>query len=118
MKMFTKNRLFTVQPECPVPRSLGIWIHDQEKEAMRVRHVCVKMGSIELQGELTIPPTAGGLVIFAHGSGSSRLSTRNQFVARTLNQAGSATLLFDLLTHEEERQDMESRHLRFDIHFL
>jgi len=57
-------------------------------------------------------------VFFAHGSGSSRHSPRNQFVARTLNEAGLATLLFDLLTHEEEAIDTRTRELRFDIHLL
>jgi dienelactone hydrolase len=57
-------------------------------------------------------------VLFAHGSGSSRHSPRNQFVARTLNDAGLATLLFDLLTQEEEAIDMQTRELRFNIHLL
>jgi putative phosphoribosyl transferase len=59
-----------------------------------------------------------GLVLFAHGSGSSRHSPRNQFVARTLNDAGLATLLFDLLTPEEESVDIETREHRFDIGLL
>ena len=61
---------------------------------------------------------ASGLVLFAHGSGSSRHSPRNQFVARTLNDAGLATLLFDLLTQEEEAIDMQTRELRFNIQLL
>jgi putative phosphoribosyl transferase len=71
-----------------------------------------------LQGELDLPPSAEGLVLFAHGSGSSRKSPRNQFVARILREAGIATLLMDLLTPEEERLDLERAHLRFDIPFL
>jgi len=59
-----------------------------------------------LDGNLTVPPGARGIVLFVHGSGSSRHSKRNRFVARTLNEAGLATLLFDLLTPEEEAVDI------------
>jgi dienelactone hydrolase len=65
-----------------------------------------------------IPANACGLVLFAHGSGSSRLSSRNRHVARRLQQAGVGTLLFDLLTRDEERVDDATGHLRFDIEFL
>jgi dienelactone hydrolase len=78
----------------------------------------IPSGRITLQGELIIPTGAKGLVLFAHGSGSSRHSPRNQQVARTLRQAGLGTLLFDLLTAEEEEVDMKTRHLRFDIDLL
>ena len=71
-----------------------------------------------LQGELSIPGGAKGVVLFAHGSGSSRHSPRNQFVARTIRDAGVGTLLFDLLTTEEEAIDLRTRHLRFDIGLL
>jgi putative phosphoribosyl transferase len=71
-----------------------------------------------LDGNLTLIDQPKGLVLFAHGSGSSRLSPRNQFVARTLNQAGLATLLFDLLTPEEENVDLYTREHRFDIGLL
>jgi len=71
-----------------------------------------------LSGNLNIPKDAGALVLFAHGSGSSRHSPRNQFVARTLNEAGLATLLFDLLTPEEEAIDMQNREHRFNIRLL
>jgi putative phosphoribosyl transferase len=71
-----------------------------------------------LSGNLTIPENATGLVLFAHGSGSSRHSPRNQFVARTLNDAGLATLLFDLLTPEEEAIDTRTREHRFNIGLL
>ena len=59
-----------------------------------------------LDGNFTVPPSARGIVLFVHGSGSSRHSKRNRFVARTLNEAGLATLLFDLLTPEEEAVDI------------
>lgn len=64
--------------------------------------VLVEEGGVTLQGDLTIPSDAGGLVVFAHGSGSSRYSLRNQYVARALREAGMGTLLLDLLTPEEE----------------
>jgi len=78
----------------------------------------IPAGHATLDGNLTIVDRAIGLVLFAHGSGSSRHSPRNQFVARTLNNAGLATLLFDLLTPEEELVDMRTAELRFDIDLL
>jgi len=74
--------------------------------------------NVELNGDLALPSDSRGLVLFAHGSGSSRHSSRNRFVASELNQAGLATLLFDLLTEEEEYQEQYTRHLRFDIGML
>src|SRR5437763_13854922 len=71
-----------------------------------------------LSGNLTIPENAMALVLFAHGSGSSRHSPRNQFVARTPNRAGLGTLLFDLLTPEEEALDIYNREHRFNIELL
>jgi len=71
-----------------------------------------------LEGNLVIPKKSRGIVIFAHGSGSSRGSPRNRFVAGVLQAAGLATLLFDLLTLKEESIDAVSGHLRFDIDFL
>src|SRR6266446_1542273 len=71
-----------------------------------------------LEGNLTVPEGARGIVVFAHGSGSSRHSPRNRFVAQTLNNAGLATLLFDLLTPEEEAVDIRTAHFRFDIGLL
>ena len=70
--------------------------------------------SVELNGELVLPSTARSVVLFAHGSGSSRLSPRNQFVAQILQQHGIGTLLFDLLTHDEDQQYS----MRFDIDLL
>jgi len=80
--------------------------------------VQIQAGRAVLSGNLDLPKTAGALVLFAHGSGSSCHSPRNQFVARTLNDAGLATLLFDLLTQVEEAIDMQTRELRFNIHLL
>jgi pimeloyl-ACP methyl ester carboxylesterase len=75
-------------------------------------------GTVKLEGNLAIPAAARGLVLFAHGSGSSRRSPRNRFVARALRHRGLGTLLFDLLTADEERQDAVDAHLRFDIALL
>lgn len=80
--------------------------------------VIVETGQVELGGNLEIPGAAQGLVVFVHGSGSSRFSPRNQYVARILNGGGLATLLFDLLTAEENEIDMLTRELRFDIGLL
>ena len=80
--------------------------------------VQIPAGRAVLSGNLTIPENAIALVLFAHGSGSSRHSPRNQFVARTLNRAGLGTLLFDLLTSEEEALDIHSREHRFNISLL
>src|SRR5947208_16430395 len=71
-----------------------------------------------LSGNLTIPENAMALVLFAHGSGSSRHSPRNQFVARTLNRADLGTLLFDFLTSDEEALDIYTREHRFNISLL
>jgi pimeloyl-ACP methyl ester carboxylesterase len=78
----------------------------------------VEVGVATLTGDLEIPECAGGLVIFAHGSGSSRLSPRNQFVAQALRDAGSGTFLFDILTSGEEEEDARTGALRFDIELL
>src|SRR5258708_21994743 len=80
--------------------------------------VQVEAGPVELDGDLRIPPNPRGIVLFAHGSGSGRHSPRNRFVARTLGDAGLATLLMDLLTTEEEAVDARTAHLRFDIGLL
>jgi putative phosphoribosyl transferase len=80
--------------------------------------VQILAGRAVLSGNLTILENAMALVLFAHGSGSSRLSPRNQFVARTLNCAGLGTLLFDLLTPEEEALDIYTREHRFNIGLL
>src|SRR5438093_2709412 len=78
----------------------------------------IELGKVTLRGQIDVPQGATGIVLFAHGSGSSRLSPRNQLVSRLLRSAGLATLLFDLLSPEEEEIDMRTRHLRFDIKLL
>jgi dienelactone hydrolase len=82
------------------------------------RPVQVTSGAVTLDGNLSVPAGASGVVLFAHGSGSSRHSPRNRYVAAVLQQAGLATLLIDLLTAEEETVDEQTRHLRFDINLL
>jgi dienelactone hydrolase len=83
-----------------------------------IKAVTIPLGQKHLNGDLTLPAEPQGLVIFAHGSGSSRKSSRNIFVAEQLSEAGLATLLMDLLTPAEERMDLQSRELRFDIELL
>jgi putative phosphoribosyl transferase len=83
-----------------------------------MNEVDIPAGAVVVQGNLTVPDKPAALVLFAHGSGSSRHSPRNQFVARTLNQAGLATLLFDSLTAEEEAVDLYTREHRFNIALL
>jgi dienelactone hydrolase len=82
------------------------------------RLVRVSVGPLTLEGNLILPKEAGGVVLFAHGSGSSRYSPRNRHVAQMLNEANLATLLIDLLTPEEEMIDLRTAHLRFDIDLL
>src|SRR6266550_3219267 len=85
---------------------------------MHLEEVQIQAGPAALSGNLSIPEKATALVLFVHGSGSSRHSPRNQFVARTLNNAGLGTLLFDLLTPEEEAIDARTAELRFNIKLL
>lgn len=80
--------------------------------------VSIDVDSGSIIGDLTVPGKARGIVAFAHGSGSSRHSTRNQQVAKRLNGAGFATLLMDLLTEQEDEIDARTRELRFDIDLL
>ena len=80
--------------------------------------VQIPIGPVTLMGDLRIPCDAAGLVLFAHGSGSSRHSPRNQAVARALREAGNGTLLFDLLSRDEEADDDRTGHLRFNIRLL
>jgi dienelactone hydrolase len=82
------------------------------------RGVAVPSGDVTLEGTLGIPDGAVGVVLFAHGSGSSRFSPRNRFVARVLRDAGIGTLLLDLLSPAEEAVDEVTRHHRFDIGML
>jgi dienelactone hydrolase len=78
----------------------------------------IPSGDAVLDGDLMVPSGASGIAVFAHGSGSSRHSPRNRNVARVIREAGVGSLLFDLLTREEEAIDVFTRHLRFDIELL
>ena len=80
--------------------------------------IAVGSGGKELFGDLEVPPKPGGLVVFAHGTGSSRFSPRNRFVAQVLRDDGFATLLLDLLTESEEQTDLRTREFRFDVGLL
>jgi putative phosphoribosyl transferase len=82
------------------------------------RSVTVPVGDVRLAGDLSVPPGARGLVVFAHGSGSGRFSPRNRAVADFLVRAGLATVLMDLLTGEEEAEDLRTARLRFDVRLL
>jgi putative phosphoribosyl transferase len=82
------------------------------------RYVQILSMGVRLEGIVSIPEEARGFVVFVHGSGSSRHSPRNQYVAQTLQEGGLATLLFDLLTPYEEESDIQTRYLRFDIDLL
>jgi putative phosphoribosyl transferase len=87
--------------------------HPAAQQAVRIT-----VGGVALDGDLARPPNSGGMVLFAHGSGSSRHSPRNRRVAERLQRAGFGTLLLDLLTADEEQLDLRSRELRFDIGLL
>ena len=87
-----------------------------QKDAERT--IQVVAGSVTLDGTVGLPENAHGIVLFAHGSGSSRHSPRNRYVAQILREGGLATLLIDLLTPEEEVIDQRTHHLRFDISLL
>jgi len=80
--------------------------------------VTIPADSVWLEGDLSVPTDAHGIVLFAHGSGSSRRSPRNRYVADLLNEGGLATVLIDLLTADEQQVDMQTAHLRFDIPML
>lgn len=88
------------------------------EESTKEHLVRINSGSVTLEGSLLLPAQATGVVLFAHGSGSSRHSPRNKFVAQTLNQAGLGTLLLDLLTLDEEAVDNQTQELRFNIDLL
>ncbi len=85
---------------------------------MAQRQAHIPIDGVTLDGDLSLPDGAQGVVSFAHGSGSSRFSPRNRYVAGVLQQAGLGTLLLDLLTPEEEQVDARTGHLRFDIGLL
>jgi putative phosphoribosyl transferase len=87
-------------------------------QAIEHAPVVVRLDSVELEGYLSLPTAATGVVVFAHGSGSSRHSPRNRYVADVLNEGALATLLIDLLNADEQEVDQQTSQLRFDIPFL
>ena len=93
-------------------------MNTSEQQTFDTQQVLISADNVTLEGELVIPQSPKGVVLFAHGSGSSRHSSRNRFVAQRLQKAGLATLLFDLLTREEEEVDILTRQHRFDIDLL
>ena len=116
-------------------RAVGLWYEDfsqtsdedvrellerarQERAAVEPHALRIPAGAALLDADLSLPAAASGLVLFAHGSGSSRFSPRNRHVARLLNEAGLATVLADLLTRDEEALDERTHRLRFDIALL
>jgi putative phosphoribosyl transferase len=90
---------------------------DRQREPV-TRSVQIPITRGLLEGDLVMPAQASGVILFAHGSGSSRHSPRNRFVAGVLQQAGLGTLLMDLLTPDEEAREQAGAMLRFDVHFL
>src|SRR5438105_7068098 len=86
--------------------------------SVAITEQAVKIGPDGLSGDLVMAERASGIVLFAHGSGSSRHSPRNRYVASVLQHGGFATLLLDLLTAAEEQVDLKTAHLRFDIGLL
>lgn len=91
---------------------------DTTNISSRQAEVKIRTGNVMLTGELTLPTDARSIILFVHGSGSSRHSVRNRYVASVLQAAGFGTLLFDLLTEDEEAIDSHNGHLRFDIGLL
>jgi dienelactone hydrolase len=110
--------MFRFSPSATNAREQKHMGHTRNTATSQVRTEQIPSGKILLEGELLVPVGATGVVLFAHGSGSSRHSPRNQFVARMIREAGVGTLLFDLLTQQEEAVDNSTRHLRFDIGLL
>jgi putative phosphoribosyl transferase len=108
--------------------AVGLWYTDfsevKDEDVRRLlgppdeHPVSVPAGSLSVEGDLVLPPDPAGVVLFAHGSGSSRFSPRNRAVAETLHRTGFATLLVDLLTAEEDELDRRTRELRFDVELL
>ena len=88
-------------------------VEEEEENSVRI-----PVDKTTIEGNLVLPPHAKGVVLFAHGSGSGRFSPRNQYVAKVLNKAGIATLLIDLLTKQEEEEDLQTGQFRFDINLL
>ena len=103
---------------CRNGRSYTMTTKAERPETEIHKDVIIPAGRERLSGDLVVPPGASGIVLFAHGSGSSRHSPRNRYVAEVIREAGISTLLFDLLTESEEAGDRFTGHLRFNIDLL
>ena len=90
-------------------------MHTTSREDADDRSVSITAGSVQLEGILMVPSDAEGVILFAHGGGSSLYSTRNRYIAHALHQAGLATLLISLMTHEEEAIDVQTQQFQSDI---
>ena len=115
--MTATRHIGTVGPVVSPPR-FGQGLGQIPAEPFLDEPVEIEVDGVTLSGDLVLPEQAQGLVVFAHGSGSSRHSPRNRWVAHALQTAGQGTLLFDLLTTREELADAKDGHLRFNIAFL
>ena len=89
-----------------------------EARTVQLQEVAIPVGDVTVAGSLSVRSRSRGIIVFAHGSGSGRFSPRNRAVAATLQRAGLGTLLMDLLTVDEEREDVRTGRLRFDIELL
>jgi putative phosphoribosyl transferase len=116
--MIFKNREDAGRPLTQHLGAFSLNAHLDDSGTETERDVSINTGSVTLEGTLSIPREPKGMVIFVHGSGSSRHSPRNKYVAEVLNKRGLATLLFDLLTRDEEAFDRQSATLRFNILLL
>ena len=105
-------------PHMPQPTLPPRWQRPQVPGQNQLREVRIPVGSQWLHGDLVLPAQMHGLVLFAHGSGSGRHSSRNRLVAAALHQAGVGTLLLDLLTSQEEQADMHTGEHRFNMALL
>jgi dienelactone hydrolase len=116
--MITRFNIYSYADLQLIVKSLGVGMSKLSSKGKISSEIRIPINSITLEGNLNIPEGAKGIVVFAHGSGSSRYSSRNRYVAQELQKEGLGTLLFDLLTAEEERIDMVTAQLRFDIDLL
>ncbi len=115
--MTATHHVSTVGPVVPPP-FLGQRPGQFHTEPFLEEPVEIEVDGVTLSGDLVLPAQAQGLVVFAHGSGSSRHSPRNRWVAQGMQALGQGTFLFDLLTKREELADAQDGHLRFNIAFL
>src|SRR5262249_42167057 len=107
-----------IEPARSAPSSYSEIKNPERNQTMESRPVSIATGRTSINGDLNVPAGSRSIVLFAHGSGSSRHSPRNKYVAQILNRSGISTLLVDLLTMEEETMDRRTAQLRFNIELL